>query len=128
MLNTYLVNNPVFQSFLISRSILPFLNLNTSTYLSKLIVTSPHMTESHSDMVVFVNNDWVLVDGNLLDRCLSGSQLAVVVLLCLGHGTEDGRLLLSRVSSLNLRTQLQFLKYPVCEFLISFCSLEGLIS
>ena len=86
------------------------------------------MTESHLHMVVFVNNDGILVDGDLLNWCLSRSQLAVVVLLCLGHGAEDGRLLLCRVSSLNLRTQLQFLKYPVCEFLISFCHLERLIS
>ena len=85
------------------------------------------MTESHPHMVVFVNNDGVLVDGNLLDRCVSRSQLAVVVLLCLGHGAEDGRLLLCWVSSLDLCTQLQFLKYPVCEFLISFCRLEWLI-
>ena len=52
------------------------------------------MAESHPHMVVFVNDDGVLVDGNLLDRCVSRSQLAVVVLLCLGHGAEDRRLLL----------------------------------
>ena len=86
------------------------------------------MTESHPHMVVFVNNDGVLVDGNLLDRCVSRSQLAVVVLLCLGHGAEDRGFLLCRVSSLNLSSQLQFLKYPVCEFLISFSSLKRLIS
>ena len=85
------------------------------------------MTESYPHMVVFVNNDGVLVDGNLLDRCVSRSQLGVIVKLCLGHGAEDGRLLLCGVSSLDLRTQLQFLKYPVCEFLISFCRLERLI-